>query len=708
MLPTFVLAHLLAPTVARIHKLPQADDWLTTTERRWNPLPQEAPYLVYAQTVLKDRWGLVDTLEGIKSESTGEEEEEFGGGPPKGVVITDLNDYEVAYTRHQPLIQFTEDSNTLMASWGYLFWGDRLKQYSWMKVSRLLSRLWIAAPETPSAFDPKTSTFQAATDPADQAMSAFWAVLFKEKLDSVTIPEPQLEGDAHAAQEKRERAERLADHESFQRAVKLATVKTDCPARALLQARLLVSSICPDEAKRELTTALAAYTWPDSKKVKQSELPILVWALAEASKSDPKLKSKLESATSYLASKQFLTDDPLYPSEPVFGSIELDGVAVPNNLPYAAIALCEAGDVLKSQETMQRGVAAMRAAFGLFRMFPNLPRTPLQPPTTVIFAFPEFGAKGYDLFTPWKDFESCEGKIVAAAGYLTDRFGSLYEVAPDKWVGIDFVRAEGDNAYNLAHNMPVPFTIDVPYKTAKTYDNKTVDFPTLLRRPTIVDAMLDESGPKPAIDVTTGYSVTSQDIVGAKTPLSLTVTSGNQKPVTLEPGDQGFRAVVDPSFFDSPLTAILRHGNIESTHRFDLFITPPLGVQDVAPRGWKRYGMLNRALPPAKTDPWLSTRFLKPGKADPTLIGNIDSPAFPPLGRIITFEVRGSDDCRFQMVNADTGDTITDFIADSMEPTKIQWDTNFFPARSIKLRLLDTSAKGFVEVSNVTISPIKP
>ncbi len=645
--------------------------WEAASERRWSPLPVDAAIPFYAEFVLKNRDKL--TL------PEPEEPNKPVGKGVTGLEVQDVNGKKLAWIRGQETVRFDRHANIVMAAYSYAYWGKNFQQDSWVARCDDMSRLWLVSPQGANAFLPKDLKYQADNDEQAQAYSAFWA-LQRLKVDAQT-PGPEV----------------------LDRIVAQASKPTTNLSQALLQAEFAQSTQCPTELRTILGEFLDAYAWPNPATLPPAQLPDLPWALAAEPrrKPTPNTEQRLKAAAVALAKRQHNADDPNLPSNPVFGGFSLDQAVVSNDTPIAAIALCEAGATLKNAHLMQRGVAGLRAAFGMFRTTFNLSFNPAQPATFPVLAMHEFGRDGYDLFTAPVSFEANEGKIVAAAAYIDSRFGSLYQVTPDEWVGMDTIRYENGNAVDILRNLKRPFINVPPYRIEVQADGQRKPLRILGRRPTIAAVELVSADPQPVVRVFTGASVTGAEVFQSQKPLTISI-NGSSGPILLAPDQMGFSGTVTLDVLRRPVTALLDYGGSVVTKTSDLIITPDFAPQNQGPRGWVRFGQLNKDPKVQPRESWLSTR----QNADKdSLTGLIESPSFFGLNRVLSLTLRGKGGAKIQLLNDSTEELLVEFEPDE-EETTIEWDLALFAAGNrLRLRLLDLSNEGYVEAKDIKFLP---
>ena len=664
--------------------------WAAADERRWSPLPQDAPVQYLAQIVFRDRWKIAEWLElkekGLTLDAddvVGEEEEEEGGGDEEhspGLEKGQINGHEVAWTEAQESIHFDRNANTVMAAYGYAVWGKYYFQESWLEKSEEIARLWAVSPDQPTYFYTPNQTYKPSTDTAGPSMSAFWG-LKRLEVEPESIDETMLAKLLVVAEQP------------------IQSVET-----ALFQSTLAQSSLCPAELKTKLETKLNNFVWPKVETVKTQDLPYLTWALASEYNRNQSaaFRSVLLQSAIRLAKLQYTEDDPNHPSHPTFGAIKIEpNVTVSNDNPNAALALCEAGDALKNAQLLQRGVAAMRSSLGMFRTGFSDRFGPSQPYISTLLAMHSYGVNGTDQYEKWHNFESDEGKIMAAAAYLMSRYGAMYELLPGEWVGIDGIRVE-NKPVDILYNLTRPFTKLLPYRQQVNAKHERSELVSLGRRPTITDIELVAATPEPTVRVYTGASVTGSQVFAGQNPLTM-VLSGKNNQVTLAPDEQGFSAPCKPNIFDSSVSAILKYEGQMIAKSANLFVTPPLGANATAPRGWTRTGMLNILPVPRKANDWISTQITS-STPKPEYIGTIESPAFFGTNRLISSTVKGTDLCKFQLLDDESNAVLIDFEATTGEETKIEWDTALYGNRRIRLRLLDLSKTGYIDVKDVKLS----
>lgn len=304
---------------------PATQAWQITTNRRYDPTPQELPFQFYASMVFRDRWKIVGALELQKRTPEGMEPTMEALSAFNGRSIGKINGYEVLWTQNQPKIQFTSSVNTNMTAFGYAYWGYVLGQVSWINAAERMSNLWLASPSEASDFIPSTQTFTPNSDPDAQAESAIW---YLQTIESGQItPNRELE----------------------QKILDIIKVSPESDTKTVLICQALNSSFLGKTHKDLLESSLKPVKAPTNSIY---NLARRLWATAELTSLKKATPQQLKTATQNLLRYQSRDDQVNNPSLPNFGAIGTKPGSLSNDAPYAAIALCRAGEVLQDAEIM--------------------------------------------------------------------------------------------------------------------------------------------------------------------------------------------------------------------------------------------------------------------------------------------------------------------------------------------------------------------
>lgn len=640
--------------------------------RRYRAYPQKVPMVIGAQTTLAFRQmpvevdapedPLSDVPEGGMSRWWSADTEQGKIGGPAG----------------QKNALFGMESNGMRVAWAMKSWGVGTNQTRFNAPAEMYVRLLLSSSPADgfatNAKGDEPATYDAPTPAAklEEIATAFYALRWISEFPT----DPQTEALTTRVAAVIKRIPATNDH-PIALALLAATQSTPgvpAPVRSSLSAPQI--------------TMLANAQIP--AKYRSSR-----WALEAYCALVAKDPAKHGAEATRLVNRHLLNQNAFDRSEfdriASFGAFGSGSAEISEENADIASAIGRLAIMLEKPVWLDRSAFALRASHALWATLQTVGLSDGFPKLEPGLAFPGYGNERPNHPDPRTNFESAEGRYIAATWEVLGKSGGRYSFANGVHIGVDgFTSDSKGNLKNSLFANPLPF--------AKTYQEPTRQAGSAVR---IGPLGISGSPRITSIFITpreNGYAVTASP--GLTLPpqpdrLSGEFTFGSSKPVPAILGAEGFEAMLTSANFNSPFISFKGTAAGHSISGSATLPTgSPLRMIKFFPHGWARTADLR----------WLNRTATTTAPANALWMqGSLTTPPMTGEGSSITFTARGKGDCSVSILDAKTLETVARWNP-GLENEKVTLELLGMNGKPVLVRIEDADAAGWIEFSGLTVN----
>jgi len=379
-----------------------------------------------------------------------------------------------------------------------------------------------------------------------------------------------------------------------------------------------------------------------------------------------------------------------------FGSFGAGSAEIAQDSADYASPIGRLGILLSKPQWLDRSAFALRSLHTLWSTLGGVGSPDAFPGLEAGYAFPGYGNDSPNHPDTRTNFESAEGRYVAATWEVLGRSGGRYTFINGVHIGVDGLTS--DSAGNLKNSLfsnPLPFAraFHEPTRTAgSTERQKSLGIEGI---PSIASFAVERRSGEYFLIASPGLSLS----VGATNPTGSFGLGGNQNASQLATlGAKGFETMLTSGDLHSPVMEF--HGSAAGKQLVGRAVLPsgsPLRLISAYPKGWFRSGDLR----------WLNTLAQTTAPAGALwMTGTLTTAPLTCEGKAISFTGRGDGECAVRIINPSTNFELARWVPGTTAE-KVSIDIAGLDGQQVLIQIEDADPEGWIEVSGLTVTGLK-
>ncbi|QYK54159.1 MAG: hypothetical protein KF824_04500 [Fimbriimonadaceae bacterium] len=379
-----------------------------------------------------------------------------------------------------------------------------------------------------------------------------------------------------------------------------------------------------------------------------------------------------------------------------FGSFGAGTAEIARDSADYASVIGRLGILLNMPHWLDRSAFGLRSLHTLWSTLHGAGSPDAFPRLEAGYAFPGYGNDQPNRPDTRTNFESAEGRYVAATWEVLKHSGGLYTFADETHIGVDgLITDSAGNLRNSLFSNPLPFARAFHEPTRSATSTERQRSLGIEGIPAIASFTIERRSGEYFLVASPGLSIPP----GSPNPAGVFGFGGSQNASQAAIlGARGFETPLSSTDLASPV--MMFQGSAVGRQISGLAVLPsgsPLRLVSAFPQGWFRSGDLRRLNNIASTT--------APGNAL-WMTGTLTTPPMTCEGKAISFTARGEGECAIRILDPMTHEELIRWVPGPTAEA-VNLELTGLDGKQVQVQIEDADTKGWIELSGLSVTGLK-
>lgn len=379
-----------------------------------------------------------------------------------------------------------------------------------------------------------------------------------------------------------------------------------------------------------------------------------------------------------------------------FGSFGLGTAEIARDSADYASCIGRLGILLNKPQWLDRSAFALRSLHSLWSTLGGAGTPDAFPGLEAGYAFPGYGNDRPNHPDSRTNFESAEGRYVAATWEVLKHSGGLFTFANGVHIGVDGLATDSAGSLrNTLFSNPLPFARAFHEPTRSALSSERQSSLGIEGIPSIASFSIEKRSDEYFLIASPGLSIPN----GSPNPVGVFGFGGSQNASqSAILGARGFESLLSSTDLLTPVVAF--QGSAAGRQIMGHAVLPsgsPLRLISSYPLGWHRSGDLRWLNAVAQTTAPANAKWMT---------GTLTTPPMTCEGKAISFTAKGEGECAVRILDPITRSELARWVPGTTSEA-VSLELTGLDGKQVLIQIEDADPKGWIEISGLNVAGFK-